>query len=142
MYLCGKLSGLCSSENLRICSHFIRHFPLFGRAQSPNNWINFAQPYYRMPVAKAGIYRLTYNDLQSAGIPVGAVDPRFLQVFHRGVEQAIIVQGQADAQLNQGDYLEFYGERNDGTRDALYISPLHCSRMLTIISSATPQPIF
>src|SRR5258706_3381317 len=77
-----------------------------------------------MPIGKDAMYRLTYNDLQSAGFPVASVDPRFIQVFHRGLEQAITAQGQSDAQLNPGDYLEFYGQRNDGTRDALlYQSP-------------------
>ena len=94
-------------------------FPLFGIAQYANDWINFNQSYYRIPVAKDGIYRLTYSDLQSAGFPVSSVDPRFIQLFHRGLEQGITVLGQADAQFDPGDYLEFYGQRNDGTRDAL-----------------------
>jgi Peptidase family C25 len=102
---------------------FIFLMPLVGIAQYSNSWINFNQQYYRIPVAKKGIYRLTYNDLQQAGFPVGSVDPRFIQLFHRGVEQAITVQGQADAQLNPGDYLEFYGQRNDGTLDAQLYQP-------------------
>lgn len=99
-------------------------FPNPGRAQYTNQWINFSQSYYRIPIAKTGIYRLTYSDLQSAGIPVGSVDPRFLQLYHRGQEQAIVVQGQSDASFDPSDYLEFYGQINDGTRDVkLYQSP-------------------
>ena len=64
--------------------------PLLGNAQYANSWINFSQQYYRVPVARDGIYRLTYNDLQTANVPVGSIDPRFIQLFHRGVEQAII----------------------------------------------------
>ncbi len=101
-------------------------------AQYPNDWINFGQIYYRIPVAKDGIYRLTYNDLQSAGLPVSSIDPRFIQIYHRGIEQAITVQGQADAQLNTGDYIEFLGQRNDGTRDALLYQP----------SSLQPHPYY
>ena len=97
--------------------------PLFGNAQYANDWINFNQTYYRIPIGKDGIYRLTYTDLQTSGFPVASVDPRFIQVFHRGLEQAITVQGQSDAQFNPGDYLEFYGQRNDGTRDALLYQP-------------------
>jgi len=89
-----------------------------AQAQFGNEWINYGQPYLKVQTAKDGIYRLTYSDLQSAGFPVAGVDPRRLQLFHRGVEQAIAVQGQSDAKLDPGDYLEFYGRKNDGILDA------------------------
>jgi len=94
-----------------------------GLAQVPNSWIDFSQSYYKISIAKDGIYKLTYSDLQAAGFPVGSVDPRRIQIFHRGVEQAILVQGQSDAVLNASDYLEFFGQRNDGTRDANLYHP-------------------
>ena len=98
-------------------------FPFLSLAQAPNSWIDFSQSYYKIPVAKDGIYKLTYSDLQAAGFPVGSVDPRRMQIFHRGIEQAIFVQGQADAVLNTSDYLEFFGQRNDGTQDANLYHP-------------------
>lgn len=89
-----------------------------------NEWIRFDQSYYKIPVAKDGIYRITYEDLAAAGFPVNVVDPRKIQMFHRGTEQAIYIEGQPDAQLNPGDYIEFYGMRNDGTLDGeLYMAP-------------------
>src|SRR5882762_9406940 len=112
MYLCGKLSWRVVLKKFILLPFISVLFPLFGNAQYPNDWINFNQTYYRIPIGKDGIYRLTYNDLQSAGFPVASVDPRFLQVFYRGLEQAITVQGQSDAQFNPGDFLEFYGQRN------------------------------
>ena len=98
-------------------------FPFLSLAQAPNSWIDFSQSYYKIPVAKDGIYKLTYSALQAAGFPVGSVDPRRMQIFHRGIEQAIFVQGQADAVLNTSDYLEFFGQRNDGTQDANLYHP-------------------
>lgn len=92
-------------------------------AQFGNEWIVPGQSYYKIPVGKDGIYRLTYTDLQNAGFPVGSVDPRRLQLFRRGVEQRITVQGESDAAFNPGDYLEFYGKRNDGTGDAELYQP-------------------
>lgn len=94
-----------------------------ARAQSPQAWIDFSQSYYKVTLAQDGLYRLTYTDLQAAGFPVSTVDPRTLQLFHRGVEQAITVQGQEDAQFNPGDFIEFFGRRNDGTRDAALYKP-------------------
>src|SRR5690606_9759758 len=53
-----------------------------------------------------------------------SVDPRSLQIFHRGVEQAILVEGEADGSLDDNDYILFYGTKNDGTRDKqLYVNP-------------------
>lgn len=86
-------------------------------AQYANDWIDFGKEYYKVTVASDGAYRLSFTDLQNAGFPVGTIDPRRIQLYHRGVEQAIIVQGQADAQFNPGDYIEFYGKKNDGASD-------------------------
>ena len=93
------------------------------KAQVANDWINFSQSYYKIPTTKNGIYKLTYADLQAGGFPVGSVDPRRMQLFHRGVEQAMFVQGQADAVLNPSDYLEFFGKKNNGTLDAKLYKP-------------------
>lgn len=94
-----------------------------GWSQSPNAWINFSQTYYKVPVAQDGIYRLTYADLQAAGIPVGSIDPRRFNLYHRGVEQAIVVTGQNDAVFDPTDVIEFYGQRNDGVPDASLYDP-------------------
>ena len=92
-------------------------------AQFSNEWINFTQTYYRIPVAKNGIYRLSYADLQAAGVPIGSIDPRKINLFHRGTEQAIFIQGQADAIFDPADFIEFYGQRNDGTLDRDLYNP-------------------
>lgn len=92
--------------------------------QTGNEWIDYNRPYYKIPTAKDGIYKLTYNDLANAGVPVASLDPKTLQIFHRGREQSIFVSGEDDHQFNPSDFLEFYGKRNDGTLDAeLYKQP-------------------
>lgn len=92
-------------------------------AQYGNEWIQYNQPYYKIGVAADGLYRLTYGDLQSAGFPVASVDPRRIQLFHRGVEQAIYIQGESDAHFDASDYIEFYGRKNDGTLDKELYKP-------------------
>lgn len=92
-------------------------FPSQSNAQPSNAWINFGQTYYKIPTAKNGIYKLSYADLQAAGVPLGSIDPRRINLFHRGVEQAIFIQGQNDATFDPTDYIEFYGVKNDGTLD-------------------------
>jgi hypothetical protein len=101
--------------------------PVFG-----NEWLNYQQTYYRIPVAQKGLYRLTTNDLQKAGLSTATLDPRTLQVFHRGVEQAIWVEGEADGKLDATDYLEFLGRGNDGVPDSALYRP----------ASAQPHPYY
>lgn len=86
-------------------------------SQTGNEWINFAQPYYKIPVGKNGIYKLDFAQLASAGVPGTGIDPTTFQLFHRGIEQAIYVAGEADNTFNSGDYIQFYGQQNDGTLD-------------------------
>ena len=89
-----------------------------------NEWIEPNQQYYKVTVGETGIYRLTYADLQDAGFPVAGVDPRRLQLFFRGQEQAIAVPGQQDARFDLTDEILFYGQQNDGTLDTeLYLAP-------------------
>src|SRR5580765_2212713 len=85
--------------------------PLSVLAQYSNSWVSFSQSYFKIPVARDGVYRLRYSDLQAAGFPLSS-DPRFIQLFHRGKEQAIYVKGQADAVFDASDYIEFYGQKN------------------------------
>lgn len=96
-------------------------FPVFS--QVGNEWINPGQPYYKIPVGKNGIYRLDYTLLEFAGLPVNSIDPTTFQLFHRGVEQAIYLEGETDNQFNTTDFIEFYGQQNDGTLDKELYQP-------------------
>jgi len=98
-------------------------FAVNAQAQMGNEWINFGQSYFKIPVAKDGIYKLTYLDLQTAGFPVGTTDPNKIQLFHRGIEQALYVDGASDGQFNPVDFIEFYGRKNDGTLDSELYRP-------------------
>jgi hypothetical protein len=88
-----------------------------------NEWIDFNQEYYKIPIGKDGIYRISFNDLQGTGFPVTSIDPQRLQIFHRGEEIAIYVDGQDDGQFDPQDFIEFYGQRNDGTLDERLYAP-------------------
>ncbi|GAA4470258.1 hypothetical protein GCM10023189_58530 [Nibrella saemangeumensis] len=88
-----------------------------------NEWINYQQTYYKIPIAQPGLYRITYAQLQNAGLLVDTIDPSTIQLFHRGVEQAIHVQGEANKKFDSSDYIEFYGRGNDGTQDSLLYRP-------------------
>ena len=82
-----------------------------------NDWINYDQSYYKMPILQSGIYRITYNELIDGGVPVTTVNPQNIQIFGRGEEQYIYINGESDRKFDAGDYIEFYAEKNDGWLD-------------------------
>ena len=92
--------------------------PIYG-----NEWINYNQTYFRIPVVQKGLYRLSADELLRAGISLANVDATTIQIFFRGKEQAIFVQGEADKRIDNQDFIEFYGEPNDGTQDSLLYTP-------------------
>ena len=82
-----------------------------------NEWIDFNQTYYCFPVSQNGVYRITHSDLVSANIPLSLIDPRNIQIFGKGKEIAIFIEGESDGSFDPGDFIEFYAERNDGFAD-------------------------
>lgn len=89
-----------------------------------NEWINYNQQYYKIPVTQKGVYQITYAQLQSAGVPLASVKPKYVQIFHRGQEQAIQISGASSETFASTDYVVFYGQGNDGTQDAqMYKDP-------------------
>ena len=95
-----------------------------------NEWIAFvsgqpysAQQYFRIAIWKEGIYRVTYNDMQTAGVPVSTwFSPDRYQLYNKGKQQFIqVVDVNGDNIFGPGDHIEFYGKGNDGEYDrALY----------------------
>lgn len=110
---------------MRKLLYIIILFPFLAVGQPyGNEWINFDQEYYKVMVREKGIYRISYDDLNEAGFPVATVDPQLIQMFRKGQEMAIHVEGQGDGSFDPADYLEFYGQRNDGKLDMeLYVTP-------------------
>jgi len=90
-----------------------------GKAQSyANEWIDYNQQYFKIHISQDGIYRIPYTTLLSAGIPVGSIDPRNVQIFHNGEEQYIYIHGENSSGIwDPGSYIEFYGKRNRGELD-------------------------
>ncbi|MFN8357400.1 MAG: C25 family cysteine peptidase [Spirosomataceae bacterium] len=101
-----------------VWSAFSQVKPKYG-----NEWINYNQQYYKLQVTQKGIYRVSFNDFKAAGIPTD-IDPTTLQLYRRGREVAIFVQGEADKKFDAADYLEFYGEESNGEADSTIYKPV------------------
>lgn len=83
------------------------------------NWFKFS-------VQNTGIYRITYNDLVSAGLNPAAINPKNLRLYGNGggmlpepnaeariddlIENAIVVVGEDDGVFNTQDYVLFFGQ--------------------------------
>jgi hypothetical protein len=82
-----------------------------------NEWINYDQVYYKFSIGKEGMYRLNYQDLKNAGIPVDIINPNNIKLYAKGKEIAISIPGEADNKFDNTDYIEFYGTYNNGDLD-------------------------
>lgn len=80
-------------------------------------WYDYNLTYYKIPTAEDGIYRVSPEALRNAGLSTQNLDPRFIRVFHRGQEVAVHIEGESDGVFNEGDFLDFYGRRNDAELD-------------------------
>lgn len=91
-------------------------------SQSYNNeWINYSRTYYKFKVAKTGLYRIGQPTLASLGI--GATSVEQFQLWRNGVQVPLYTSVQSGS-LGSGDYIEFWGEANDGKPDnVLYKNP-------------------
>lgn len=95
----------------------------FGQALG-NEWINYQQKYYKIKIWNDGVYRISWSALSSAIPELNGTDPRNLQIFARGEEQFIHIEGEGDGIWNDADFVEFFGRKNDGWFDSrLYANP-------------------
>ena len=98
-------------------------FSVVGQTPYGNDWINTNQSYYKIKVSQKGIYRLNYAALNQQIPSLSTINPKNFQLFKNGKEVAIYVSGESDNTFDNTDYIEFYGEPNDGTLDKeLYVS--------------------
>ena len=89
-----------------------------------NEWIDYSKTYYKFYVGKTGLYRISQTALASVGI--GGTPAEQFQLWRNGREVPIYTSVPSGP-LSGSDFIEFWGERNDGRpdsslfRDASYI---------------------
>lgn len=80
-----------------------------------NEWIDYEQTYLKIKITQDGIYRLTYEQLLQAGVPVPDLQASQFRLFLRGEQVPIYTSG--NTPLTPGDFLEFYGQKNRSELD-------------------------
>ncbi len=77
-----------------------------------NEWINYSQTYYKIKVVKDGLYRIPKTLIEENGLTLNS---NAYKLYHKGEEVPIYVSNSGT--LENNDYIEFYGEKNDGEFD-------------------------
>ena len=89
-----------------------------------NEWISYNQKHYAFPVVQTGIHKIGYDVLLNSGIPLTSINSDNFQLFGRENEVPLYIVDGGDAIINEGDFILFYAEKNDGWLDAtLYDDP-------------------
>lgn len=88
---------------------------LAAKSQVYNNeWIDYSKTYYKFKIGANGLYRISQSALASIGL--GAVPAENFQLWKNGLQVPIYTTVQTGA-MGAGDYIEFWGEMNDGKPD-------------------------
>ena len=80
-----------------------------------NEWIDYSKTYYKFYVGKTGLYRISQTVLASIGI--GSIPAEQFQLWRNGREVPIYTSVPSGP-LSGSDFIEFWGERNDGLPDS------------------------
>jgi len=103
--LMGSFLALCVPA---FCLALLALFLAAAPATAPARAVALAGPgtepdYWKLHVPADGLYRVTYEDLQAAGVPVGSIDPSTFQLFLQGSEVAITLEDDGDAAFEPGE---------------------------------------
>ncbi|HEY0041393.1 MAG TPA: C25 family cysteine peptidase, partial [Flavisolibacter sp.] len=79
-----------------------------------NEWIDHSKTYYKFRVGKDGLYRISGATLTTAGL--GSAAAKDFQLWRNGVQIPIHTSVAVGA-LSATDYIEFWGQMNDGKPD-------------------------
>src|SRR6188768_4555371 len=80
-----------------------------------NEWIDSSKTYYKFNVGKTGLHRISQTVLASNGI--GNIPAEQFQLWRNGREVPIYTSAPSGL-LSGSDFIEFWGERNDGLPDS------------------------
>ncbi|HKZ66112.1 MAG TPA: C25 family cysteine peptidase, partial [Chitinophagaceae bacterium] len=79
-----------------------------------NEWIDYNKTYYKFKVATTGVYRISQPALSSIGLE--NTNAAHFQLWRNGKEIPLYTSVQ-NSVLGTNDYIEFWGEMNDGKPD-------------------------
>ena len=129
--LCFEINPFFKVENVavRLVSCDV-HYSIEGVKRnrsyySTDNSVLASGNWYKMSLSSTGMYKITYSELSSMGVPVASINPKNIRLYHNGggilpvinnekrhddlVEIPIFVSGENDGSFDLDDYIVFYG---------------------------------
>ncbi len=92
-----------------------------GKAQLNNSWIDYNKTYYKFKISSDTLCRITQPVLNTLGL--GSTTAQNFQLWRNGQEVRLYTSLPTGV-LGSGDYIEFWGQANDGKPDkTLYKDP-------------------
>ena len=86
-----------------------------GQSMYGNEWIDPAQQYFKLTLSADGIYRISYDDMVNAGMPVQGISMDRIFLYRFGQEVAMYTSSKGI--ITASDYIEFFGKKNRGELD-------------------------
>ena len=80
-----------------------------------NEWIDYSKPYLKVKVGEDGLFRLPYQTIAASGWPISSVTATQLRIFRNGTQVPVYLT--FTGPMGLADYIEFYGEKNQGEID-------------------------
>lgn len=99
---------------LLFVSLFFYGISIADAQQYNNEWINYSRTYYKFKLAETGLCRIGQTVLSAAGL--GAIPAEQFQLWRNG-QQIPLYTSVATGVFGSSDYIEFWGEQNDGLPD-------------------------
>lgn len=103
----------------------LKSLPKNRKYHSAENSVLASGKWYKMSLESTGMYKLTYEELSSMGVPVTSINPKNIRIYHNGggvlpmiagddrpvdlIEIPIYVSGEDDGAFDTDDYIVFYG---------------------------------
>ena len=92
-----------------------------AKSQFNNNWIDYSKTYYKFKLVADNITRIPQSTIAAAGL--ATVNADNFQLWRNG-QQVRLFTSVSGVALGTSDFIEFFGEMNDGKADApLYKEP-------------------
>lgn len=98
---------------LLLCTFAVGSLPLSAQVGSVS--IPIGTDSYKITVSEDGIYEVSYEDLQAAGMDVAAVNPNTFEMMHKGEPMAYQLIGNGDDIFDAGEAVRFFGWAFDGS---------------------------
>src|ERR1035437_382886 len=96
--------------NPEIGQNFIYKSNSNKNIKQTNNWYDPTKNYYKIFVRNKDVYRITFDELINAGVPIGSGVPiNEIALYNNGEAVPIDIHDNGDSIFNHGDYFQFVG---------------------------------